>query len=62
LSPETQTPADAGVVVVPRVTSDGKTAGCIIVNTRATAAHFQMAGRAPETIDGFGVKIVPGKD
>jgi hypothetical protein len=52
--------ADAGVVIVPRVTNDGKPAGCIIVNTRAGAAQFQLSGAAPEKIDGFGVKIVSG--
>ena len=59
LVPETSVTADAGVVIAPRVTTDGKPAGCIIVNTRAGAAQFQLSGAAPEKINGFGVKIVP---
>jgi len=57
LSPENPLKADEGVVITPRVTSDGKPAGCIIVNTRAKAAQFQLPGAAPEKIDGFGVMI-----
>ena len=60
LAPESPLTADTGVVIVPRVTNDGKPAGCIIVNTRAGAAQFQLSGAAPEKIDGFGVKIVSG--
>jgi hypothetical protein len=59
LAPETQASADAGVIIAPRVTSDGKPAGCVVVNTRATAAQFQSARGAPEKIEGFGVKILP---
>ena len=58
LAPENPVTADAGVVIAPRVTTDGKPAGCIIVNTRAGAAKFQLSGTAPEKMGGFGVKIV----
>jgi beta-galactosidase GanA len=61
LAPETPLTADAGVVITPRVTNDGKQAGCIIVNTRATAGQFKLSGAAPENIEGFGVKIVSNK-
>jgi hypothetical protein len=61
LAPETPLTADAGVVITPRVTNDGKPAGCIIVNTRATAGQFKLSGAAPENIEGFGVKIVSNK-
>jgi len=54
LAPENPLKADEGVVITPRVTSDGKPAGCIIVNTRAKASQFQLPGAAPEKIDGFG--------
>ncbi|MEI6337319.1 MAG: beta-galactosidase [Verrucomicrobiota bacterium] len=59
LAPETQASADAGVIIAPRVTSEGKPAGCVVVNTHATAAQFQTARGAPEKIEGFGVKILP---
>jgi beta-galactosidase GanA len=58
LVPEIPIKADAGVVVAPRVTNSGKPAGSIIVNTRATAAQFQLSGGTPEKIDGYGVRIV----
>lgn len=58
LAPETQTSADAGVVIAKRVTTAGKPAGCIIVNTRAAAAQFQLPGGRSEKIAGFEVKIV----
>ena len=61
LAPETQTTADAGVVITPRVTNEGKPAGCIIVNTRAAVAQFQLSGGEPEKIEGFGVKIASEK-
>lgn len=57
LMPASQATADAGVVVTPRVTKAGTPAGCIVVNTRATAAQFQLPGGAPEKLEGFGVKI-----
>jgi hypothetical protein len=49
--------ADEGAVITQRVTNDGKPAGCIVVNTRAKAAHFQLTGTVAEEIDGFGVMI-----
>jgi len=51
--------ADAGVVVIDRVTADGQPADVIVVNTLATAAKYQLPGGAAEKLEGYGVQLLP---
>ena len=51
--------ADPGVVVVERLSEDGKPAGAIIINTRNQPATYRNADSAAKTLAGYAVEILP---
>ena len=61
LTPKPDATADPGVLVVERVTADGRAAGCIAVNTQPKPAQFQIPGRTSQRIASYGVAILPAK-
>jgi len=60
LAPWAEIVSDPGVVVVERVTAEGKPAGAIIINTRHEAAGYRDASSATKTMAGYAVEIVHG--
>ena len=58
LSPRAEIVSDPGVVMVERVTAEGKPAGAIMINTRNEAATYRRGSSAKKTMAGYAVETV----
>ena len=59
LLPQSAVKADEGILVVERVATDGKPAGCIAVNTRSTTGKLLLPNGLLETLESYAVKFYP---
>jgi beta-galactosidase len=62
IMPAPAVPAAKGIIVVERVSNNGKPAGVIAINTMREAAELKLAGIQSQMVDGYAVTIKPLKD
>ena len=60
LAPRAEIQADTGIVVVERVTTKGKPAGAIIINTGHKAGSYRTPSSVTKTMAGYAVEIAHG--